>query len=514
MMRFILALLTMLATPLWADEVTDQLNAEARAMIDAHDIDGFRSAITAAHADDLAARGDQNRQRALFGPFGVTDPRVAAFTADWLAAEPDSPYALTARVWYLRAMGWAVRGDDLPRFTWHQAMDEMGKLHGDAMQMALRARDLATDLVAASDAVIRMGQSFGMADLAEAELARIMAIAPNHGSLQRAANSLSPKWGGSVDAIARTCEDYALLIPDVPGYTVDICLVELFNTAGVRGPAQAWGWQMLSELPDHPQLIYARMTKAVNNRGDTPERVAAFKAYLAAGGRDFRAAWHLDIDQAGIDPGAESVVPDFVAREVARLAEDLTHDAGNPSLVRDYLDMVDRLDDADQSLAVPREQILRDLLAIAPHNVPAWAYLASMQARGGGVEGLRRYAPFAANAIAYANHKPAVLSQMIKVYGWNYPGVTDADRPGFLQGLAAGQSPEFLEAVACPYLRMTRVLLEVCEAEGLGPDNCRDSASTYQMMLDDIAEITSHGLCQTESNARIEDLLYTPVAIP
>jgi hypothetical protein len=511
--RYILLVLMLMAAPVWAEDSDDIAFDEARAMIYARDIDGFRAAITAAHAADLAEKGDQNRQRALFGPFGVTDPRVAAFTADWLAAEPDSPYALTARAWYLRAMGVAMRGSDLPRFTWPDAMDEMAELHGAAMEMAMRARDAAPDLVAASDAVIRVAQAFGAADLAEEELARIMAIAPNHGSLTRASNSMAPKWGGSVDAIVRSCEDYATLLPDVDDYTVDICLVEMITEAPVRGVPRDWVWDMLTQLPDHPNLLAARMEKAVGGHGSAQEKIAALEAYLDSGGTNFIATWHLDIERTSLDPNADGGLQTYVIREFAKVAEALSHNGGNPTLVEDYLDLASRLDDANQPEDLPIEKILHDLLAIAPYNANAWAELARRHAADGEVEHIRDAAPFASNAIAYSNHKPAVISQMINTYDWNFPNVTDAARRGFLEGLAAGQSPEFVTVVACPYVRMARVLLEVCAAQGLAPDACRGSAYAFDSMQAEMAEITSHGLCQTERNARIADLRYTPAPL-
>jgi hypothetical protein len=411
-------------------------------------------------------------------------------------------------------MGVAMRGSDLPRFTWPDAMDEMANLHGAAMEMALRARDAAPDLVAASDAVIRVAQAFGAADLAEEELARIMAIAPNHGSLTRASNSMAPKWGGSVDAIVRSCEGYAALLPDVQDYTVDICLVEMLTEAPVRGAPRDWAWDMLTQLPDHPNLLAARMERAVGGHGSAQEKIAALEAYLDSGGTNFIAAWHLDVERTTLDPNADGGLQTFVIREFAKTTEALTHNGGNPTLVDHYLDLLGRLEGANLPADIPTEAILRNLLAIAPYNADAWADLARLQARGGQAEDFRDAAPFIANAIAYSNHKPDVISGMINLYDWSFPGVTDAARSGFLDDLGAGKSPDIVTDVACPYVRMTRVLLEVCAAEGLAPAGCRDTKYGFQSMNDEMEEITSHGLCQTERTADIADLFYTPAAAP
>jgi hypothetical protein len=514
-MRFILALLMLLATPLRADEATDALKAEARAMIYAGDIDGFRTAIIAAHAADLTAKGDQNRQRALFGPFGVTDPRVAAFTADWLAAEPDSPYALTARAWYLRAMGWAVRGNDLPRYIWPAAMDEMAALHGEAMGMAFRARDLAPDMVAASDAVIRMGQSFGMAELAEEELARIMAIAPNHGSLIRASNSLDPRWGGSVDAIARACENYATLLPDVADYTVDICLVELFDENGLRGAPQTWSWNKLLELPDHPNLIFARKSMVLGGRIPDPERsVAILDAYLARGGSATEIAPIYDSLRAKLDWAAVETQPEVMAAALAAATEDLIHDPGNPQLVEHYQEMAYRVPQDLQPDDAMQIAVLERMLQIAPYNVDGWTALFYFTA-GPSLEQMDAATPAMANAIAYSNHKSAVIRAMISGRASRYGSETrqairDADGDPNV-----ALPPEFDTVVTCPYVRLVRLLEHSCMAEGIAPasDDCADYPSFAEMQAD-LDQIAARGICQAERTADIADLLYTPAPAP
>jgi hypothetical protein len=512
-MRFILVFLILLATPLWADEATDRLSAEARAMIYAHDIDGFRTAITAAHAADLAAKGDQNMQRALYRPFTVTDPRVTAFTADWLAAEPDSPYALIARVWHLRALGIAIRGSDLPRFTWHQAMEQMGELHGEALTMALRARDLAPDLVAASDAVIRLSQGFGIAGVAEEELARIMAIAPNHGSILRAANSLAPKWGGSVDAIARVCEKYAPQVPDVPGYTVDICLVEMFDDIGLQGAPQTWSWNRLLELPDHPHLINARKSSVLGGFGGTPEtNIAALEAYIANGGTEVVVANQLDYLRAKQSWSTVATYPDAVeqARETARA--ELAHDAGNPQLVEHYFEMVSQSTLSPPLADSEQAAILEKLLTIAPYNVDAWTSLA-YTLPGESAEQFRARANAATNAVVYSNHKAQIIAVTLPIFAQRYhdavqQAVTDANGDP-----NTGPSAETDTDVTCPYVRLVRLLEYSCAAQDISADECARYPKMEEMQAD-LSQIAARGICEWERTADIDSIMFTPATGP
>jgi hypothetical protein len=517
-MRFFSVVLMLLMAPAWADTASERIHdkafEDARAMIYAHDIDGFRAAVIAAHAADLAARGAQDLQRAWFGPFGVTDPRVAAFTADWLAAEPDSPYALTARVWYLRAMGWAMRGNDLPRFTWYQAMDEMAEMHGEAMEMALRASTLAPDMVAASDAVIRMGQTFGMADMAKAELARIMAIAPNHGSLLRAANSLSPKWGGSVAAVAQACEDYATLLPDVEGYTGDICLVEMFVAAPVDGPPRTWAWDMLTRLPDHPNLIEARMQKAVANEGSHPERLAALEGYFASGGMWTTAAWHLDIERSASGRPFDEAYPAAAARALADTTDKLLHDAGDPDLVKRYFELIEQSVPNDLPDVAAQMAVLRNLLAIAPYNAKGWAKLADLQSRGWSSEQVRAATPAVANAVVYSNHKTDIIREVMEIYVSGYLTGTASARSAAISNESYVYPAEFDVVVACPYTRLLRVLAYRCEAEGVDWRECGTSLATFPEMKADVDEIAARGACEAERTADIESLTFEPAGGP
>ncbi len=513
-MRFLLVVLMLVASPLWADEVTEKSSADARAMIYAHDIDGFSRAIIAAHAADLAAKGDQNLQRTLFTPFGVTDPRVAAFTADWLAREPDSPYALTARVWYLRAMGWAMRGTALPRFTWPAAMDQMAEMHGAGMEMALRARELAPDLVAASDAVIRMGQTFGMADLAAEELARIMDIAPNYGSLLRAANSLSPKWGGSVDAVARACEDYATLLPDVEGYTVDICLVEMFIAAPVDGAARDWAWDMLTRLPDHPNLIAARTEKAVENRGSPPERLAALEAFFANGGTWTTAAMHLDIERSASGEPFEKAFPAAVERAFAQATEDLLYDPGDPELVRTYFDLIDSLPIGKRPDQAMQLSVLRNLLAVAPYNPTAWMQMATLQSAGLPVAETSVLAPAVANAVSYSNHQTTVLAEMTGLYAMAYANGTADARLAAIRSETYTFPAAFDTDVSCPYTRLVRLLEEACRIQDIPAGECRNAGAALPEMLDSVNEIAARGACVAERTAPIEALVFEPMDAP
>ncbi len=512
-MRFILVILLLIAAPVWADDATDKLSADARAMIYAGDIDGFRAAIIAAHAADLAAKGDQNTQRALYRAFTVTDPRVAAFTADWLAAEPDSPYALIARVWHLRAMGIAMRGSDLPRFTWYQAMDEMRTLHGEAMGMALRARDLAPDLVAASDAVIRLSQGFGMVDVAEEELARIMAIAPNHGSLIRATNTLSPNWGGSVDAIARACEDYALLLPDVADYTVDICLVEMFDENDLEGAPQFWSWNRLLELPAHPHLINARKSSVLGAFGGTTEsNIADLEAYIANGGTETVVASRLDHLRAKQSWAAAATYPDAVERALATARADLAHDAGNPTLVEHFFEMADRSTVTPQPDEAEQAAIVQRMLAIAPYNVDGWVRLAYMLP-GTSAEQVRARGNAATNAVVYSNYKARTIAEVLPIFAHRYYNAVEkavADANGDPN---AALSAETDANVTCPYVRLVRLLEHSCAAQDVAADQCARYPKMEEMQAD-IDQIAARGICEWERTANIEDIAFTPAAVP
>jgi hypothetical protein len=94
---------------------------------------GDRPAVEATlreqHQIDLAAQSAEWHQGTFFTTFSNLHPAIDSFTADWLADDPNSDYALTARGWYLYAHCCALRGECMPSETYPAALDQFRQYH-------------------------------------------------------------------------------------------------------------------------------------------------------------------------------------------------------------------------------------------------------------------------------------------------------------------------------------------------------------------------------------------------
>jgi hypothetical protein len=98
-MRLILKLILAIALcgPAFAGTTPDAL----RELAMADDVAAVDAALDDALAQDARSGKEPDLQLGLFAVFEVTHPGIGAFTASWLARNPTSPNAMTARGWYL-----------------------------------------------------------------------------------------------------------------------------------------------------------------------------------------------------------------------------------------------------------------------------------------------------------------------------------------------------------------------------------------------------------------------------
>ena len=126
-MRMVLAMIALVwALPAMAQPVRV---ADLRAQAMAGDMAAVGESLARHQAAFVAGDIDSDQARAPYALFHTTHPQIIAFTDDWLAARPASPYALTARAWVLNRMGWLVRGEKSGRDTHPQAFAEHRAMH-------------------------------------------------------------------------------------------------------------------------------------------------------------------------------------------------------------------------------------------------------------------------------------------------------------------------------------------------------------------------------------------------
>lgn len=174
---------------LWAPQArAEAVTVKAlRALVMARDTGAVEQALKAHQAAFLTGEVSAWDARTPFAVFETTHPDVIAFTADWLAAAPKSGYAQV-----LYKMGWLVRGDKSGRETYPRAVNEHYAMHGAALELALAAYESDPDLLAASDTVIRLGNTGGDKDRVADVVLKVMANRPNYFTIRQSFDLTHP----------------------------------------------------------------------------------------------------------------------------------------------------------------------------------------------------------------------------------------------------------------------------------------------------------------------------------
>ncbi len=461
---------------------------------------------------DEAPDRDPELQRELFKVFLVTDPRIEAFTADWLQKEPGSAYAMTARGWYLVAMGRANRGGDWISMTYRDGLDRMNDYDTAALNIFTDATKAAPRLLSASDGLIRLTQSVAPKKLIVLELERIMALHPNRGSLMRAMYTLAPQWGGNMDEVGLVCGRYAPLITSIKDYTPKVCEVDaVYFGSFAKGDARDAASIALQGL-QNPVLDYARLEDVLDRKGTpahwkdvlnkikterplTPEEgLALDNAYIAVNHvgelANYREALLLNQDQLRIaadrDPLSSIVVMEYIDWLKKRSAEhDIKYD----------------IPDA-------RARLKRVLTAI-PFSWRAWRELANLS-RGDEIGTMERVRGYSQNSIYYSNYAQEALQSALSTMVAQTDLYSKRKYANGNYNLAPDDVAELDRLGKCPIVALTRLTLAACAERDISSDQCL--AMAYMFLLKPMLEdVEARGVCQTETNAPLASLMLGPV---
>ncbi|OYX40315.1 MAG: hypothetical protein B7Z02_18330, partial [Rhodobacterales bacterium 32-67-9] len=130
-------------------------------------------------AEELAGDARFERVRVLYSVFNVADPRIFDFVGAWVEAQPEAAAPHLAKAKMLHSMALRVRGEDLSRFTYPEAMNMYDTLMSQAAEEVWRAYAIAPDNVVTVDLIMSMRDRVpGKPDRMEV-LAKIMETTPN-----------------------------------------------------------------------------------------------------------------------------------------------------------------------------------------------------------------------------------------------------------------------------------------------------------------------------------------------
>ncbi|MEE9427050.1 MAG: hypothetical protein V3V25_02775 [Paracoccaceae bacterium] len=430
------------------------------------DFDAVEEILSQAHKASLIGEITYDELREMFRVFQSTAPKMQEFVEAWVDEARDSPYALSALTWNLYTAGWHMRGELSPQFSYMEGRLRFINLHERATRLARRAYEIAPNLVPASDAMLRLTLTNGSNSTTPPSgaaqqvriLEKVMALTPNRGSLVRALSITQPNWGGSFEGAVLICSKFADLVPDVDGYSTDICLVDAAYTYK-HGAVVKYRAREALNGSDAEYLDYARRQDwepGISRRQDQE-----ILEYLEGeGSTDYKLARNYDRSVSDLQ-GSLSLTKVVYAAFIAETSEQLSTDPYNPKLIKflteppfgalpgDYEDSHDE----DFKLA-------KLALNAAPYDADVWNNIALVSHSSTHPTNAEEI-PYFENAMIFANYKPA--------YFFEYLTAKRADHAAIYEGanntnLTGQQLASVDEAVTCPLIRLVRSKEMMCLA--------------------------------------------------
>ena len=496
---------------------------EFRQLVYAGDIAGVTAALKDAEAQDKVGTGEPYRQRGLFEVFRESHDKVAGFTVTWLAAEPEAPYARTARGWQLYAMGWSMRGTAYARDVWPDAMRAVIKDHGEAYDLASQAVSADGDLLSASDLKLELTATTGNIKVIPVELERVMNSRPNRDSLMHAMNTLAPQWGGHPGQVELLCNRYAPMITSVPDYTPDICFIDaMYYSESWGGPPKDEARAMLAQTTN-PLLDYARLLDAWQGYGPVEDRQKILEKTKSLRPLDPMESHALDAiyaEKSG-DPGYQVEEAASAAARVPLMRIWADRDPYNPETVLKY---VGALQNAQQYVhqqfdiddAISR---LKKVLTKTLYAAEVWSRLGEFTAIPGNYQffDLDLFAaaePYFINGMVYSNYDYPSLASAVSTKSWaiiDMPSgmVSDVD----MSGLSKAERARLDDVVNCPMIRQMRLISAACYAQGIPEAYCGGLAGGPEAVMQRLQKAVAQGSCKKEMLEAMTGVHYSAVQV-
>jgi len=523
MLRTFLAL-TLIA--LWASAATARMTEPPpvidrdglRTVIHQRDFERIEEIMAQTHEMLLAGTATPDDMRVKFHDFTTTNPDVIAFTKDWLAKYPDSPYAQTAQAWVYYTIGWNVRGHKFSRETYYLAMREHRDLHDAALGLAWAAYETDKTLIPASDAIIRLGNSTGTKFDAFEVLDDVMTTQPNWGTLDRALSFSNRGYGGTSDMADGMCEHYAPQLEVNSKTAVRACIMDAsFSHLGHRRD-EIRGW--LAE-DTNPRFDWYRVRDMLSSYEISDDQVAlANHFFMETVTADYRLAQKFDRQFSWI-PGIQHFQEIVLERAKEWADAELEHDPYNLEALEILLIPSHKITKIDDTTAFfkptgePTEEealdYMRRRLLAAPYNSDFWlAYTRAVRDHYKIVfqqpEKSRLMDDLWTNVIVFSNHSPDNLQRFINYKILMLDQIQQA-------GITLFDDWDQDANIYCPMLRSHR-LLEAALNEGASFDDAvpltGDRLAQFEEILDQA--ITSDQ-CQWVLNTAVEDLFFKPAKV-
>lgn len=485
-------LAVLLASPAMAQVTPDEL----RDLACAGDVEAIAAALAESHLRYQAGEITGEDLRDLSRPLQLGGGIAWDVVDAWLAAEPDSPYALTLRAQQLDARAWDLRGTGSGRETAPEALQGFATMKQEAQDLARRAFRAAPDYLPASDILL----AAGAVDLGPEALDATR----DRGTLIRWLAWSPPWWGGGgIPEMEAICSMFAQYVETPGPYVERVCLADAIAQYQMMEGFD-FAVSVLS-ANDDPWLATARLDAATIQPVEDGDRW--IRDGLGTPGirpeQRLRAAIAHDVMYYGEPPQFDRVWAEVSAEAEANLSL-------YPSDVTSLRVLLWTEGVAGAAWSGPdptrREELLRAWVVAAPYDGHRWLDLA--------YEHLRRMTPFEApdpelwtQAALWSADRRSVLDQLLDDYalriqliGWPPEMVP----PELSHGTQA-ERDAFVDAMAC---RMVRVERLAADQPCLSPGQC-PAQSRHPMVRRVIDGATERGLCDYERSAPVGDLVPT-----
>ena len=179
--------------------------ADARKLLDTgklQELDAYVLGLEAEHAREVDS---SEALHYFFDQFAADS--ADAFTADWLKAAPESPYALTARARFHAGAAGRARGGKWAAETPREDLRKMSELYDQAVPLYRKALATHPRFLPAWIGLLGMASRDSRQALEEEAFVAANAIDPACQDLADARmTSLEPRWGGSYEAMLAYAE--------------------------------------------------------------------------------------------------------------------------------------------------------------------------------------------------------------------------------------------------------------------------------------------------------------------
>jgi hypothetical protein len=507
---------------------------ELRAMAYSGNVDGIEAAYVAIHAEQRAGGMSYTELRELYLALIVFDPRVMAFTDNWLEGHPDSPHAHAIRAWQLYNSAFAIRGNRVSRDTYFLALEGFDELRYEALSHAWIAYGLAPDLVPASDALLSLQtpiQFLGSTDFGQF-LGDVMTITPNHQSLILATSTALPQWGGGGPPIVREiCDRYSSVITDVENYNSDICFIEAMLNRDHYWSYEPAAQEALALLSgqDHPILDYIRFQQAVlpfdpgfpepENEFVRLDPEGARAAAEVAGELIQRPDYVKTGDANSYDNafaiplGLPRMLPEVIARQVDWAEQRIVEDPFDPAAIATLAHT--NFFDVPVPNPLPIEQIIslmKRQALVKPFDPEIWRALGdlvvSQQTSYFSTEADLYYI----NSIVYSNYDLYRVQHYLQV---KYEFIKHAIYAEEHELRGRYISEALFTDGFCPFLQLENLKTYLCEGPRSDNPDCAYGwgPGPEQVYAEALQRATDANLCIAERRANPEDLFFQPIEV-